>query len=290
MKKLSPLALALALAFPMVAQAKSTNADLEKEIDMLKKQIAELKQVVNQLAAKPAPAPMAAPAPAPVVIEDKALKAEVAKMRVKLDAMEDAKIESGYEGVKFSGSIDPTYVYSQRAGRGQFVFLNGQDGSANDLTTDAYSYMNSNFGGVTLKFEKTFDNDMLASIKLRPYKSVNTTWVEEAFLQIPIGDGQNVIAGKLNSYNGYEIVNSSETKNVTHNLLYDFGGPLTVTGVGLNFSGMDMDWKTIAGNMNSDTDLPGKSNHNRGFHWRGDMELSEFTGWGISGMHGSQSG
>jgi hypothetical protein len=281
MKKLSPVALALAMAFPFGAQAQS-NADLKKEIDMLKAQIAELKQMVLQKAAAPA-APVAAPVASNV-------GAELAKLRVKVEALEDSKADNGFEGLKFSGSIDPTYIYSQRSGRGQFVFLNGSDGSANDLSTDAWGYTNANFGGVTLKFEKSFDNDMLASIKLRPYKSVNTTWVEEAFVEVPIGDGQRVVAGKKNSFNGYELVDSSEGKNVTHNLLYDFGGPLTMTGVGLNFSALGMDWQTLAGNMNSDTDLAGKPNHNRGIHWRGDMELSEFTGWGVSGMHGTQGG
>jgi hypothetical protein len=281
MKKLSPVALALAMAFPFGAQAQS-NADLKKEIDMLKAQIAELKQMVLQKAAAPA-VPVAAPVASNV-------GAELAKLRVKVEAMEDAQEANGFGGLKFSGAIDPTYVYSQRAGRGQFVFLNGTDGIANDLTTDAFSYMNSNIGGVMLKFEKKFDNDMMATIKLKPYKSVNTTWVEESFLTIPIGDSRNVIVGKLNSYNGYEVVDSSEAKNVTHNLLYDFGGPLTMTGAGLNFKAAGMDWKTIAGNMNSDTDLPGTANHNRGIHWRGDMALGEFSGWGISGMHGTLGG
>ena len=292
MKKLTPIALAMALAFPLAAQAQS-NAELKKEIDLLKKQIAELKQMVMSKAAAPAPAP----APAPVVVAPPAAPAvppalaqEVARMRVKLEALEDARESSGFGGLKFSGSVDPTYIYNQRAGRGQFVFLNGSDGTANDLSTDAFSYMNSNIGGVTLKFEKALTDDLLATIKLRPYKSVNTTWVEEAFLTIPTNGAGNVILGKLNSYNGYESVDASEGKNVTHNLLYDFGGPLTMTGVGLNFKAAGMDWKTIAGNMNSDTDLPGKANHNRGVHWRGDMSMGEFSGWGISGMHGTQAG
>ena len=276
MKKLNPMVLALALAFPIAAQAQS-NADLKKEIDELKAQIAEMKKMITR-SVVPAAAPVAAVDPS-----------EFNRIRVKVEAMEDAHEANGFGGIKFSGAIDPTYVYSQRSDRGQFVFLNGTDGSANLLSTDAFSYMNSNIGGVMLKFEKKFDNDMLATIKLKPYKSVNSTWVEESFLTIPV-DAGSVIVGKLNSYNGYELVDSSEAKNVTHNLLYDFGGPLSMTGAGLNFKAAGMDWKTLFGNMNSDTDLPAKENHNRGFHWRGDMALGEFSGWGISGMHGTLGG
>ncbi len=284
MKMLSPIALALALAFPVAANAAASNADLQKEIDMLKAQLAEIKKLVVQQAAKPAPAPVANN-------DTAALKAEVAAMRVKMDAMEDAKTEAGFDGIKVSGYIDPTYMYSKRAGRGQFLFMNPMDGEMNDLSTDGSGYMNSNLGGVTLKIEKSFDNGMMATLKLRPHKGANTTLVEEAYGTVPFGeDGLKVLAGKMNSFNGYETIDATDLKTVTHSLGYDFGGPWFMTGAGLTFDALGFTWKTIAGNMNSDTDLPSKANHNRGFHWRGDMELSEFAGWGASGMHGTVYG
>ncbi len=283
MKKLSPLALALALAFPLGAQAQS-NADLKKEIEMLKSQLAELKQMVTkQAAAKPVVA-------APAASVDTALRAEVAAMRVKMDAMEDAKSEAGFEGLKISGFADPTYIYNKNTGRGDFLFLNDVGGDTNDLASDAFGYPNSNFGGVTIKLEKTFENGMLAMVALRPHKSGSGTMVEEALLTLPVSEGVNAIVGKQISWNGYEYVNAPDFKNVTHNLLYDFGGPYYMVGAGLTFSALDAEWKTMVGNMNSQRDLPGAGNQNRGFHWRADWEASEFFGYGASGLHGTLSG
>jgi hypothetical protein len=282
MKKLTPIALALALAFSSSANASSA-ADMQKQIDMLKNQIAELQKMVTAQAQKQAAAPVAAAG-------DTELKAEVAAMRVKMDAMDDAQQESGFAGLKVSGFMDPTYIFNQRTGRGDFIFLNKNDaGDPNNDPSNSFGYTNANFGGATLKIEKTFDNEMSAVLKLRPYKSANNEWVEEAYAAIPMG-GFNLVVGKRNSFNGYESVDSSEQKLVTHNLLYDFGGPLQMIGVGADFSALGMDWMTLAGNMNETRDVHGKENHNRGFHWRGDMEMSEYFGWGISGMHGTLAG
>ena len=68
--KLSPMVLALALAFPLTANAankpapKPTTEQLQAEIDLLKTQVAELKKMVMEKAATPAPVIVQAP-PAP---------------------------------------------------------------------------------------------------------------------------------------------------------------------------------------------------------------------------------
>lgn len=275
MKTLSPIALGLALAFPFAAQAQSPG-ELKAEIEMLKAQIAELKAMVVKQAAAPA----AAVPPT--------LAADVAKLKVKVEAIEDGQIDSGFGGLKFSGFLDPTYVYNERADRGDFIFLNDSGGPTNDLAADSWGYMNPNFGGVTILLEKQIDTDLAATVKLRPYKSPNNGWVEEAFMSIGIGEGRTVVVGKRNSFNGYESVDAAAGKNVTHNLLYDFGGPLEMTGAGVDFNALGMDWKTTIGNMNSQRDLKGAES--RGFHWRGDYEVSEFFGVGVSGMHGKLDG
>ena len=59
--KISPMVLALALAFPLAANAankpvpKPTTEQLQAEIDLLKTQLAELKKMVMEKAATPAP-------------------------------------------------------------------------------------------------------------------------------------------------------------------------------------------------------------------------------------------
>jgi len=273
MKKLNPMVLALVLAFPVAAQAQS-NAELKKEIDTLKAQIAELRQMMT---AKPVAAPMAAVDPA-----------EFSRIRLKVEAMEDTQEAMGFKGLKVSGFVDPTYIYNQRARRGSVLFLNAQDGTSNDFATDGWGYDNSNFGGATVKFEKEFDGGVKAMMSFRPHKSGSSTLIEEALVTVPIGDGKSVIAGKMISWNGYEYVNSPDMKTITHNLLYDFAGVNQVSGAGLTFKAAGLDWKAMLGNLNADRDLPGDKN--RGFHWRGDATLGEFSGWGVAGMHGKIAG
>lgn len=270
MNKLTPIALSLALALPAVASAQSS-AELQSQIEVLKAQISELRKVV---ATQPA-------------VTSSVDTAEFNRMRLKVEAMEDAQEESGFSGLKVSGFIDPTYIYSQRADRGSFVFLNNPDlgAAVNDLSADDYGYQNSNFGGVTLKFEKTFDNGMSAMLSLRPHKGGTDTLVEEALVTIPINDsGVSAIVGKQISWNGYEYANSPDMKTVTHNLLYDFGGPYYVVGAGLKANVGDWALKGIVGNLNAQRNLQGAAS--QGVHWRADYAINEFMGLGFSGMHG----
>ena len=164
--KLSPLVLALAFAYPLGASAatqataKPTTEQLQSEIDELKKQLAELKKMVMEKAAAPAPVIVQTPPPAPkpVAVVD---PAEFNRIRVKVEAMEDSQEANGMKGLKISGMIDPIYIYNARAHRGSFQFLNAQDGEVHDLKQDAWGYDNSNFGGVSIKFEKDLGGGMM---------------------------------------------------------------------------------------------------------------------------------
>lgn len=290
--KISPIVLALTLAFPLAATAatkpaaKPTTEQLQGEIELLKAQLAELKKMVMEKAATPAPIIVQAPPPPPA--KPSVDVAEFNRIRVKVEAMEDVKESSGFKDFKVSGFLDPTYIFNQRAHRGSVLFLDTQDGTPNDFTTNAFSYDNSNFGGATIKIEKELEGGAKAMMTLRPHKSGSTTIVEEALLTIPLDDGIKLIAGKQISWNGYEYVNAPDMKNITHNLLFDFGGPYYVVGGGLTFKFAGMDFKTLAGNLNTHRDVPGSKS--RGLHWRGDVGLNEFSGWGASGMHGKVGG
>ena len=290
--KISPIVVALTLAFPLAATAatkpaaKPTTEQLQGEIELLKAQLAELKKMVMEKAATPAPIIVQAPPPPPA--NPSVDVAEFNRIRVKVEAMEDVKESSGFKDFKISGFLDPTYIFNQRAHRGSVLFLDTQDGTPNDFTTNAFGYDNSNFGGATLKFEKELEGGAKAMMTLRPHKSGSTTIVEEALLTVPLDDGIKLIAGKQISWNGYEYVNAPDMKNITHNLLFDFGGPYYVVGGGLTFKFAGMDFKTLAGNLNTHRDVPGSKS--RGLHWRGDAGLNEFSGWGASGMHGKIGG
>lgn len=289
--KISPIVLALTLAFPLAgntataagkAASKPTHEQLQSEIDQLKAQVAELRKMVMEKAATPAPVIVQAPpAPPPKPSVD---VAEFNRIRVKVEALEDTQEESGFKGMKVSGFIDPTYMFNQRTGRGAFQFMNSLNGTINDQTTDIYSYTTSNLGGATLKFEKDFGNGTML-VSMRPRKDITGGDIfDAAVLNIPLSNGLTLTAGKVQSFNGYELTDAPLNKVITHNLLYDFGGPVYMTGAGLKFDFGGMSWQTMVGNLNGHHDLPGSQNS--GFHWRGDYYIGEFAGIAINGMHG----
>lgn len=300
MPMLKKSVLAIALAFPVAAMAQSTK-ELKKEVEELKARIQQLERLVEDKISAPAPAPVAAPAPAvapaPAPVAETVDPAEFNRIRVKVEAMEDAQETTGFKGLKFSGFIDPTYIYNRNAKHGGVQFLNqnfngGDPTTINDFGTDIFSYDNSYFGGVTLKFEKEFDNGVKAMATLRPRRSVSNTYdfgnlFEEALVTIPFsGLSWRAIAGQVISWNGYEYVQSDQKKTITSNLLLDFAGPGFVTGAGVEY--LEGKWwvRTMLGNLNTTHDH--RNSDSQGLHWRVDYSKGEFSGWGASGMHGQQ--
>ena len=224
---------AVILAFPVAAMAQSTQ-ELKSEIDALKAKLQQLEKLIEKQSAA------AAAAPAANAVDP----AEFNRIRVKVESMEDAQETQGFKGLKISGFIDPTYIYSKSNGKGSALFLNNNysddpTGAINDLSQDTFAYYNSYFGGVTLKFEKELENGVKAMVSLRPRRTVANTYdfgsiIEEALVTLPFdGLAWRVIAGQQISWNGYEYVQSNLKKNITANLLLDFAGPGFVTGAGI---------------------------------------------------------
>jgi len=279
---------AVILAFPVAAMAQSTQ-ELKNEIDALKAKLQQLEKLIEKQSAA------AAAAPAANAVDP----AEFNRIRVKVESMEDAQEAQGFKGLKISGFIDPTYIYSKSHGKGSALFLNNNysddpTGAINDLSQDTFAYYNSYFGGVTLKFEKELENGVKAMVSLRPRRTVANTYdfgsiIEEALVTLPFdGLAWRVIAGQQISWNGYEYVQSNLKKTITANLLLDFAGPGFATGAGIEY--LQGKWwvRTMAGNLNTTHDKPGS--RNQGLHWRVDYSKGEFQGWGASGMHGQQFG
>lgn len=286
MRKLTQVAVAVALALPMLAHAES-NEELKSQIEELKAQLNELKSIVKQQTETRSAA------------ADAVDPAEFNKVRVKVEAMEDNQESSGFKGLKISGFIDPTAIYNQRAHHGGFLFFNNNyssdpTGTVNDLTADTFSYDNSYFGGATLRFDKEFEGGVRAMLTLRPRRNVAATYdigtiVEEAGIWVPFhGLAWKAWAGQAISWNGYEYVQANLKKNITSNLLLDFAGPGFVTGAGVEYQQGKWWVKTAVGNINTTHDKPGDSN--TGLHWRVDYSKGEFQGWGASGMHGELFG
>lgn len=289
MLKLKQMAVAVTLALPMLANAQS-NAQLKSEIDQLKAQVEELKALVKQQATGQPTAPSSGEAIDAV---------EFNKVRVKVEALEDSQETMGFKGLKISGFVDPTYIYNQARGKGSVSFLqdnysSNPGGVVNDLTQDTFAYDNSYFGGVTLRFDKEFEGGVKAMLSINPRRSVANSFdsgrgnsiIEEALLTVPFnGLSWRVIAGQQITWNGYEYIQSNQKKNITTNLLLDFGGPGYVSGAGVEYQQGKWWIRTMAGNFSVPRDT-GNIGRNQGLHWRVDYSKGEFQGWGASGMHG----
>ena len=282
--KLKASVVAVLLALPVASMAADSNADLRKEIELLKAKIKELEQKID-----------AVPAPAQAAPAESVDPVEFNRIRVKTEGLEDTLEMNGFKGLKVTGYIDPTWVYSERANGGSFTFLNenySSDPSAavNDFTQDTFSYYNSYFGGVTLKVEKEFEGGLKSMFSLRPRRSVANTLsfgqlFEEAEIWVPLGSlTWKATAGQTITWNGYEYVQAPLKKNITSNLLLDFGGPGYMTGAGLEY--LQGKWwvKTSVGNISNSHTPHGYDG--QGAHWRVDYAKGEFQGWGASGLHG----
>ncbi|HNG81825.1 MAG TPA: DUF3138 family protein, partial [Burkholderiaceae bacterium] len=134
---LAPIVLALASAFPVAAAAQS-NDELLKELRALKDKVAELEK---KLDAKPAAA-AGAERQWGMTPEQ---QAELNRVTLKAEALEDGRDAAGLKLLKISGYMDPTFVWNQRQNRAGFQFLNRVD-------DDGYNYDNSYFGAAVIDF------------------------------------------------------------------------------------------------------------------------------------------
>lgn len=295
MPMLKKSVLAIALAFPVAAMAQSTK-ELKKEVEELKARIQQLERLVEDKISAPAPAPAPAPvaapapavAPAPAPVAETVDPAEFNRIRVKVEAMEDAKEASGFNGLKISGYIDPTYIYNVNQRSGSAVFLN----NFTDIngSGETYTYDNSYFGGALLSIEKELEGGTKWKLALMPHKSAGSginfgSIVHEASVSVPLWDSNTkLFAGQVPDWSGYEYYFANQTKLITHNLLFDFTIPTTYTGAGLEFISGKWDIKTMIGNLNNarNTDTRNKT---PGFFYRVDYAKGEFSGFGFAGVH-----
>jgi hypothetical protein len=250
MFKLKKLAVALTLAFPIAASAE-TNADLQRQIDSLKAEVQELKALVKQQAQQPA-APAAATTAAPA--EEQSNRADIERLQVQVDALQDGQETAGMKGLRISAGIDPAYIYNKAKGTSSFAFLNNF-GNVNG-SGEVFSYDNSFFGLAYIDFQKEMqDNGTKFRLTLMPSKSVGSGFayyssiVHEASASIPLTDKQTrLLVGQFPDVSGYQpFVNSFSGQNaitanqlfagfgeffITKNILFDFAAPFAYTGVG----------------------------------------------------------
>ena len=255
------------------ASAQST-ADLMKEIQALKARVAELegKQAKPGAAASSAHWGMT-PEQA----------AEFNRIAVKTEAMEDARDASGLKLLKISGYMDPAFIYNKRQDRAGFQFLNA-------VSDDGYNYDNSYFGAAVIDFQKETDNGSRWRLTLSSNRGVGAVIdgqspVHEASVSIPLTDLQTrFIAGQIPDWSGYEYLQPTLNKLITHNMLFDFTLPAAYTGAGMEVTSGKWIVKGVLANMNSTRRTSG--NTAPVVSYRVDYARGEFQGFGFAGVHG----
>jgi hypothetical protein len=267
------LALALAAAGPALAQS---NADILRELNALKAKMADLEA---QLKAQETKQPQWGMTPDQVK--------ELNRVTIKAEALEDSRDAAGFKGLKVSGYMDPTFIYNRAQNTRGFQFLNKVDVNNGG---DGYNYDNSYFGAAVIDFQKETDSGTRWRLTLAPNRGVGavfdgTSPVHEASVSIPLTDLQTrLIAGQLPDWSGYEYLQPTLNKLITHNLLFDFTLPTAYTGVGMEVTRGKWIVKGMLANMNASRKSPG--NNTPVVTYRVDYSRGEFQGFGFAGVHG----
>ncbi len=265
------MALALLALAPQWTAAQS-NADILNELNALKARITELEKKLRQAEQ--------APATRGLTPEQ---QAEMNRVTVKTEALEDARDAAGFKGLKISGYMDPSFIYNKAQDRAGFQFLNRVD-------DDGYNYDNSYFGAAAIDFIKETDSGTRWRLTLAPNRGVGavfdgTSPIHEASVSVPLGNLQTrFIAGQLPDWSGYEYLQPTLNKLITHNMLFDFTLPTAYTGAGLDITRGKWIYKGMLANMNASKKQAG--NKAPAFAYRVDYARGEFQGFGFAGVLG----
>ncbi len=251
--KLTLLALALAAATP--TRAADPAAETKQELEALKAKLAETQAELNRIV-------------------------------VKTEALEDARDDSGFKGLKVSGYADVGYHYNVNKERGNFQFLA-------PLASDPYGYDSSYNGSAALDFQKETDSGAKFRLTIVPARSIGefiggSGIVHEASVSFPVEalDGR-VFAGQIPDWSGYEYLPPTQNKLITHNLLFDFTLPYAYTGVGLEKSVGKWTLKGMVAQVNAPIRQIGENIPVLAV--RGDYEGGEFWGLGFAGLVGKKT-
>ncbi len=267
---ITTLALALAAAFPAAAQS---NADILKELQELKAKVSALE---SKLKAQEEKKPEWGMTPEQ--------SKELSRVTVKAEALEDSRDAAGMKLLKISGYADPTFIWNKNQRRAGFQFLN-------NVASDGYSYDNSYFGAVAIDFQKETDSGTKWRLTLVPNRGTDSVIgnggvVQEASVSVPLGDLQTrFIAGHIPDWSGYEYLQPTLNKLITHNLLFDYTLPTTYTGAGLELTRGKWWMRGLVANMNASKNEAGQ--RAPVVAYRVDYSRGEFQGFGFAGVHGN---
>ena len=266
------LALGLACAFPAMAQS---NAEVLNELRALRERVTELENKLKAAEAKNPAAGQWGMTPEQA--------RELSRVTVKTEALEDSRDASGLRLLKISGYMDPTFIVNKAQNRSGFQFLNA-------VGDDGYNYDNSYFGAAVIDFQKETESGTRWRLTLAPNRGVGAVFdgqspVHEASVSVPLGSLQRrLIAGQIPDWSGYEYLQPTLNKLITHNLLFDFTLPTAYTGVGMEITEGKWLIKSMLANMNASRKASG--NNTPVLAYRVDYSRGEYQGFGFAGVHG----
>ncbi len=273
--RLTLLALATAAAVPAGAQS---NAEVLNELRALRERVNQLEQQLKESQAKPAAAPGT---PQWGMTPEQA--AELNRLTVKVEAMEDSRDEGGFGGLKISGQMQAAYIYNRAQDLAGFQFLDS-------VAEYGYNYWNSYIGMAILGLQKEMQDGTRWKLTLAPQRGVGSaidgySIVQEASVSVPLTDLQTrFIAGQIPDWSGYEYLEPTLNKLITHNLLFDFTLPTGYIGAGLDYTSGKWVTKTMLAQMNQNANYSAAKGSV--LAWRVDYARGEYQGFGLAGVYG----
>ncbi len=276
MKLWQPTAIALALATGFAPQASAqSNEELLKELRELKARVQELEAKQKAMEEKGDSGQWGM---------TPAQQADLARVTVKTEAIEDNREASGLQGLTISGQMQAAYIYNQAQDLAGFQFL--------DSVADyGYNYYNSYIGMAIISFEKMMEGGTIWKLSLAPQRGVGSvidgaSVVQEASVSIPLTDLQTrFIAGQIPDWSGYEYLEPTKTPLITHNLLFDFTLPTGYIGAGFDVVRGKWQTKAMLAQMNQNANNSSRQGSVGTF--RVDYSKGEFEGFGVAGLYGS---
>ncbi len=245
MNKFKLTVLAASLGLAPLAHA-DTNADILNELQALKAKVQQLEAQVKEQQAQ--------------ITDNQKATDEASKVAnhadVQVSGIKQANEAAGFMGLKITGMIAPAYVYNQDQQSSSFVFLNRSNASAGGSTL--YNYDNSYFGSAYISFAKETEGGTKWTLTLAPDRGAGTLMngnsiIHEASVSLPLNGDKDtrLIAGQIPDWEGYESTWPNQGPAITHNLLFDFAELTAYTGVGVDVTRGNWEWKTMLANVNS---------------------------------------
>lgn len=273
----SLLALATAIAFPAAAQS---NAELLEAVKKLTERVVNLEQQLKEAQTKPAAAAKPGTAQWGMTPEQ---AAELNRLTVKVEALEDSREEGGFGGLKISGQMQAAYVYNRAQDLAGFQFLDS-------VAEYGYNYWNSYIGMALIGFQKEMQDGTRWKLTLAPQRGVGSvidgySIVQEASVSVPLTDLQTrFIAGQIPDWSGYEYLEPTLNKLISHNLLFDFTLPTGYIGAGIDYTSGKWVTKAMLAQMNQNANF--SSAKGSVLAWRVDYARGEYQGFGLAGVYG----